>query len=439
MRLSRAFNNLGHVGVVHVIRTVLSLVIGIQMIKHLGPEAYGKLSVAIAIVGILGVTMGIAPETIIVRQLARGSIRDGAAVIRTALAIKLAAAALHVVLAIAAIAVLRYGAEINAAVAMIAMGSFGTAFAVTGTALMLDSRFDTLSLISLAGALIGVVVRLALLQTDAGLLWFAAAMLLDAVVLAIINLYFYSQVRRLLECQPLDKDVARALVVQSWPIALAGLMVALYTRTDVLCITHYLGEQAAGVYSVAIRLTECWYFIPSALAAVAYPDLVKHRIEAPDRFYDLLTMSCGAGFWTAVAMALGITFTGPLVLPWLLGPAFVSSIPTLQITSWVLIILPLSAATLSWLLIDAMPRVTLYASFGTALVNLVANVILVPSLGISGAAIALLLSHTAYLGLSLWIVRDVRATAAILKGMSPVTLARLIRLCMVAVRGSRAA
>lgn len=436
MKSSRVFSNLGYVGAVHVIRMVLSLVIGILVIRHLGPEAYGKLSVAMALAFILGTITSIAPNTLVVRELANRAAGDTTTVIATALAIRLAAAGMHVLLALLAIVLLRHEVEIGLAVVLIAAGSFGTAFAVTGAVLESKSRFDTLSLISLAGSLFGAAVRLAMVIADAGPIWFAAAFLFEALLLAAINLYTYAYARDLLRWQRPEIELSRVLLTQSWPLALASLMISLYTRTDVLCITYFIGVQAAGIYSVAIRLTECWYFIPSALATVAFPNLVKYRRENPERFYDLLTMSCGAGFWAAVFMALGITVTSPFILPWLLGPAYTESIPTLQITAWALIFLPLSGAASSWLLIDSMPRVTLYASLGTAPVNILANLILVPTMGIAGAAVALLISHAVSTVLLLQIVADKRVTAAVLRGMSPETLVRLLRLCIDAARGS---
>lgn len=436
MRSTRVFSNLGYVGAVHVIRMVLSLVIGILVIRHLGPEAYGKLSVAMALAMILGIAASIAPNTLVVRELTDRSAAGTTTIIGTALAIRLVAAVIHVVLALLAVVLLRHETEIGLAVILVAAGSFGTAFEVTGAALTVKSRFDTLSLISLGGSLFGAALRLAMVVADAGLIWFAAAFLLESLMLAALNLYTYAHARDLLRWKPPEIELSRVLLAQSWPLVLASLMISLYTRTDVLCITYFLGVQAAGIYSVAIRLTECWYFIPVALATVAFPDLVKHRRENPERFYDLLTMSCGAGFWTAAIMAVGITVTSPFILPWLLGPAYIASIPTLQITAWALVFLPLSGAASNWLLIDSMPRVTLYASLGTAPVNVAANLILVPAMGIAGAAVALLITHVVSTILLLQIVGDRRVTVAVLRGMSPETLARLLRMCIDAARGT---
>lgn len=437
MRLPRSFQSLGYVGTVHIIRMVLSLVIGIQVIRHLGPEAYGKLSVAMALAVILGIPNSVAPNSLVVRELANRAAGDAATVIRTALAMRLAGAGLHLILALAAIILLRHSGEVGLAVILIAAGSFGTAFSVTGASLELDGRFDTLSCIGLASSLFAAILRVALVLADAGLLWFAVAMLLDTLIQAALTLSAYVGRLGLLEVKRFDATLFRMLLSESWPLALAALMISLYTRTDVLFITYFLGEQSAGIYAVAIRLTECWYFIPGALAAIAYPNLVKHRHLAPERFYDLLTMSCGAGFWTAVLMALGITVVSPFLLPWLLGPAYIASISTLQITAWGLIFLPLSGATSSWLIIDSMPRVTLYASLCAALVNIVANLLMVPILGIAGAAVALLTSHAMSCAFSLSVVGDRRVTAAVLRGMAPTTLVRLLRLCGDALRGIR--
>ncbi len=137
MRSSRVFSNLGYVGAVHMIRIALSLVIGILVIRHLGPEAYGKLSVALALAFILGTITSVAPNTLVVRELTNRAAGDANTVIGTALALRLAAAAFHVVLALVAIVLLRHDTEIGLAVILVAVGSFGTAFETTGATLTL--------------------------------------------------------------------------------------------------------------------------------------------------------------------------------------------------------------------------------------------------------------------------------------------------------------
>ena len=122
MRSSRVFSNLGYVGAVHVIRMVLSLVIGILVIRHLGPEAYGKLSVALALAFILGTITSIAPNTLVVRELTNRAAGDANTVIGTALAIRLATAGIHVLLALVAIVLLRHEVEIGVAVILVAAG-----------------------------------------------------------------------------------------------------------------------------------------------------------------------------------------------------------------------------------------------------------------------------------------------------------------------------
>ena len=437
MTLRSAFRNVGYVGAVQVIRMALSLLIGIQVIRHLGPEAYGWLSIAMALALVISMPTSVAPNVLVVRELANRAAGERSNVIATALALRLTGAVLHVVLALAAIVLLAHDADIGNAVVLIAAGSFASAFAVTGAALELDGRFDTLSGISLASVLFGVALRLALVLADAGFIWFAAAMLLEAAGMAALNLAAYAGARQQLDPRRLDRPLAGLLLAESWPLALSALMVALYSRTDVLCITYFLDAHAAGVYSVAIRLTECWFFIPASVSSVIYPTLIKRRRDGPAGFYDLLTMSCGAGFWTAVVMALGITIATPFVLPALLGSAYDGSILPLQITAWSLVFLPLSYATASWLVIESMPRVNLYATFVTALVNVAANVLLVPTVGLAGAAIALVISHAIGCPLTLLIVGERQATAALLRSMSPTTLVRLVGLCLEQVRRAR--
>jgi O-antigen/teichoic acid export membrane protein len=101
----------------------------------------------------------------------------------------------------------------------------------------------------------------------------------------------------------------RALVAQSLPIAMTGLLIMFYSRLDVLVLSSRLGPAQVGHYGIAYRLTE-----PVQIAAAAFGlsvfsrfsgwfrDPARLSLRRPALRYVLATLAYGA----VCALALGL-------------------------------------------------------------------------------------------------------------------------------------
>src|SRR6185295_2698951 len=90
---------------------------------------------------------------------------------------------------------------------------------------------------------------------------------------------------------PLMKE----LLKDSTPIIFAEIAMIVYMRTDQVMIGEMIGASAVGVYSVAVRLSEMWYFIPGIICSSLLPSIVRAHSENTglykekvQQLYDLL-------------------------------------------------------------------------------------------------------------------------------------------------------
>lgn len=181
------------------------------------------------------------------------------------------------------------------------------------------------------------------------------------------------------------------------PTVPAEISVYALNIVDRFYIYHDRGPALAGLYSIAIKFAGGVAFIVRAFQ-YAWPPLaysVTNDTEAA-RLYGLVTTYYALVSGWVVA---GLALLGPWILRLLVAPAFFNSYPALP---WVALGWAMYGLWVVFLVIAGRAKITA-RNFPASIVGLVANVVLlvvlVPTLGIAGAGIALCGAYLAMLAL----------------------------------------
>lgn len=185
----------------------------------------------------------------------------------------------------------------------------------------------------------------------------------------------------------------RDLLGQAWPLLLAGLTVALYMRIDLVMLRQLSGDHQAGTYAAVVRLSELWYFVPTALASSVLPRLLEQQRAGPEtylrglqQYYDL---SAGLAYVAALFTCL---LAGPLVrLAY--GTEYVEAIPILRWHAWAVVFVFLGVARSQYLINEKLTRFHLAATASGAVLNIALNLYLIPKHGAVGAVWATLSAY----------------------------------------------
>jgi O-antigen/teichoic acid export membrane protein len=184
---------------------------------------------------------------------------------------------------------------------------------------------------------------------------------------------------------------------QAWqPTALgAGIVFSMISfRIDNLLIAPLVGRAELGNYNVAYKLFEPSLLVPSVILAAAFPLLSKaaaQREQRPFRGYAQNTMLLLFGLGTLATTSM-FALSVP-VINLLYGARYESAGGMLQVLAFACLPMYLNYG-LTHLLI-ALDKPQLYAFFTLAglITNVTANLVLLPSLGAPGAAIATILAE----------------------------------------------
>ena len=175
------------------------------------------------------------------------------------------------------------------------------------------------------------------------------------------------------------------------PFFLSGFFIKIYSYAEVHMLEIWKGSEAVGAYAAAYKLTYAFQFLPLAFVAALYPSMSANA-DKPEVLKKTLLKS----FWymalVGSPIVFGIWSLAPEIVIAFFDKDFTGAILPLQYMIFGLFFIffdfPLGS------LLNATRHQNLKTSimFGTMIVSVVVNALLIPSLGPLGAAISALIS-----------------------------------------------
>jgi PST family polysaccharide transporter len=88
------------------------------------------------------------------------------------------------------------------------------------------------------------------------------------------------------------------------PVMIANVVAIASIKIDSLMLYAMVSEVEYGIFSAVLKLSESWYFIPTILALVISPQLVRWKESSDFLYYDYLVKLLVAGAVLSIVIAL---------------------------------------------------------------------------------------------------------------------------------------
>lgn len=391
--LLRILDNMSWLTLDKILRMGVGLVIGIWVARYLGPEMFGVLSFALAFVGLFGPIGALGLKQIVVRDLVKQP-DDTSRILGTAAMIRLIAGVVTYGLMVGAIMLLRPDDVLVMALVMI-IGLMVVVQVSEIAAFWFEAQVRSKCTVLATGAAFALftLVRVVLLLMEAPVMAFAIATSAEVALAACLLVVVFLRKGVPMAGLSVDTNRARQLLQDSWPLFLSGIAIVVYMRIDQVMLGQMLDDSAVGVYSVAIKISEVWYFIPTIITASVFPTLIATRERSETEYYAQLQRLFNLLVWMAITIGVSMTFLATPLVAFLFGEAFREAGAVLAIHIWAGVFVFLGVASGKWYVIENRQILSLQRALLGAGVNLVLNLLLIPRLGVVGAAWATLLSY----------------------------------------------
>jgi O-antigen/teichoic acid export membrane protein len=191
-----------------------------------------------------------------------------------------------------------------------------------------------------------------------------------------------------------DRELWRAAAREALPLWMATLFSLLYFKGDVVILKLFSGNAEVGAYSAAYKIFEGLMIIPSVVLAATFPPLARAK-DDPERQRRWEVALAALLLTLGAAVGLCLYLTSDRVVALLYGAGFARAAPSLRVLALALPILFLNFGLTHFLIARDLERRNLLFAALMLVVNVSANLLLIPRLAGPGAACATLVTEVA--------------------------------------------
>jgi len=175
-------------------------------------------------------------------------------------------------------------------------------------------------------------------------------------------------------------------------IYISAFSVYMMYRVDQLMIKNFLGSKELGIYSIAVVLAELVLLVPGSITSALKGKLYNTEEDKKQR---ITTLTIKYTFYFSLLIALIGFVMNPLIIL-IYGTEFAAAKIPFVVLLLGTIFAALGKVCYPHFLIDGRPKIHLFITILTLVINVILNLILIPVLKINGAAIASTISYFVY-------------------------------------------
>jgi PST family polysaccharide transporter len=426
-----AVSNAAWIGFEKIGRMGLSLVVGILVVRQLGPDRYGSYSYVLAWATFFGplALFGIGENT--VRHLvampdAEGRILGTAAALRVGSCLT---AALLTFVAFAASGTHAGATFGELGVACMALAAYP--LLVVEPFFQSQSRARVITVCGLGSGLLVAAVKVAGIAAQAPVVFFVAAHAIESLFLAGSLMAAYVMTTKPPRGWQFDGQIARTLWQEAAPMIIGGFAIVVYNQSDLVLLGMMLDSPVeVGKYAAACRVSTMWMFIPLAILTSAAPFLYRAQATDQSIYEQRLVRVTSLVMGVAYACCAVIAIFPTAILRLLFGEEFAPAAEALRVHVWSNVFSILGVAQTSWVLGNKLLWVILQHTILGAVVNLALNIFVIPRYGAVGASWTTVIAMATVAVVAAWLRPATRRLAALqlraimLGGLVPATRSR---------------
>ena len=375
-----------------VVLKVLAFLFNVYIVRRLGDVHFGQYSAVMAYVAFFAIFTDWGMSPYAVREMAKDHSRTSwllpnIVIIRVVLSL--------IITLIAPLSALWLGKEGDMVLGILIASAGLMIYAFQGpldSVLVAHERLDYTSIFTMVNQLVFWGLGVLFLINGRGFIGLIIAHLAGVAVVALLSGWtlFKLGIGQLI----LSARRWPQLFLAALPFGVSGISYVFMQRFDTVLMSFVLTDAAVGWYNVPWTLINMVLLIAQSIAIAMYPSMVRNYAEDPESLPQVVWESIKYLLIVCLPIAVGGTVLADRIIITLYEETFANSIPVLRITLWALpslFLLELLGRVASTLHLE---RPAARINMINAVITVLLNLILVPTLGILGAALAMVGGRT---------------------------------------------
>ena len=389
---NKEIKNAGWIIGERIVQMLLSFVVGILSARYLGPENYGSLNYTASFITFFSSIAMLGMEGVIIKKMIEHPEQEGS-FLGGSIVLRLISSIFSSIAVVLVVVLLNPGDNEKLFLVLIqSVQLLFTAFHIFDSWFQRYLKSKYISIAKILATIIVMGYKLYLLYAKKSIFWFAFSNSLSYIIIAIVLFVFYKKSKG----PELKWNIKSGMCVltDSYHYIFSGLMVAIYGQMDKIMLGKMLSDTAVGLYTTGIAICSMWIFVPTAIINSFRPTILTLRQSGQIELYNKrLRQLYSVIIWLCIGVSTIICLLAPFIVSVLYGEAYVGAVNVLKIAIWCETFAMIGTARGIWVLAEEKNKyVKYYLVIGVG-VNLVLNAVMIPFLGIEGAAIATLITQ----------------------------------------------
>ena len=374
-----------------VVQAVFALVINMLTARYLGPSNFGLITYASSLVAFVLPIMQLGFSNILVQEVVNNPDREGKTV-GTSMFLSVCSSFFCIIGVTAFAFIANHDEPVTITVCL--LYSFILIFqALDLMQYWFQAKYLSkyTSIVSLCAYLVVSAYKIYLLVTAKSVYWFAISNAFDYALISISIIVIYHKLGG--QKLSFSKELGKEMFNRSKHYILSSMMVTVFAQTDKIMIKLMIDEAATGYYGAAVACAGMTSFVFTAIIDSFRPSIFEGQKVGDDVFKHRLTMLYSIIIYISLAQSVVMTILAGMIIHILYGSAYAPAVGALQIVVWYTTFSYMGSVRNIWILANNKQHYLWKINLMGALANIVLNAILIPIIGIYGAAVASLITQ----------------------------------------------
>ena len=374
-----------------VVQAVFALIINMLTARYLGPSNFGLITYASSLVAFVLPIMQLGFSSILVQEIVNDPDREGKT-LGTSMFLSLCSS----ICCIIGVTAFAFIANHDEPVTILVCLLYSLILIFQALDLMqywFQAKYLSkyTSIVSLCAYLVVSAYKIYLLVTAKNVYWFAISNAFDYALISISIIFIYHKLGG--QKLSFSFELGKEMFNRSKHYILSAMMVTVFAQTDKIMIKLMIDEAATGYYGAAVACAGMSSFVFTAIIDSFRPSIFEGQKISEDVFKHRLTMLYSIVIYISLAQSIMMTALAGIIIHILYGAAYAPAVGALQIVVWYTTFSYMGAVRNIWILANNMQHYLWKINLLGALANIVMNAILIPIIGIYGAALASLITQ----------------------------------------------
>ncbi|MDO4385124.1 MAG: flippase [Clostridia bacterium] len=376
---------------IRVVQSIAALLINMLTARYLGPSNFGLITYASSLVAFVLPIMQLGFSNVLVQEIVNDSKAEGM-VLGTSITLSLISS----ICCIVGVTSFAFVANPNEPTTVLICLLYSLILVFQACdhiefwyQAKLMSKYT--SIISLVAYIVVSTYKVYLLITEKSVYWFALSNALDYALISGGGIALY----RKLGGQKLSFSwqLGKKMFSRSKHYIISSMMVTIFAQTDKIMIKMMMNDADTGYYGAAIACAGMTGFVFSAIIDSFRPSIFEGQKGKNSIFRHRLTMLYSIIIYLSLSQSIVMTLFSKWIVRLLYGTEYSPAISTLQIIVWYTTFSYLGSVRNIWILANGLQKHLWKINMSGAAANILLNAILIPIIGINGAAVASLITQ----------------------------------------------